>query len=270
MRISLAGIGFDISPESEIREAEHRLVASFAADCEAEFSLSLENGSFPPASDVTPEAAGNAELLWRDADTLSIRHPLFRCEIILSAKSIRLTRSPAADFAIHIALRSAVAAILPSRGGAIVHAAGVVIRGEAYVFFGPSGAGQTTLSATAPHRLLSDESVAILAGDDAVVARASGFWGDLGDREPVEGDYPLAALIELGKAPAFSLAPIEPARIVPRLLKVLTVPLSVPLWNEAIALAGRITASTPLYRVEWAAPRFPWDEFIERIDHADR
>jgi len=107
---------------------------------------------------------------------------------------------------------AAIAWRLPSRGGALLHAAGIVLEGRGFVLVGPEGSGKTTFS-----RLARDAGATILS-DDVVVVRktASGSYDvlgspirarDFGSNAP--GHWPLAALLlpEWGAPAKLSLVP---------------------------------------------------------------
>lgn len=107
-------------------------------------------------------------------------------------------------------------------GGVMLHSAGVESRGRAWVFFGRSGAGKTTLSRKsleAGRRVLSDDINAVRptsgpTGDRLVVERMP-FAGDLGRTGTPGEAYPLAGLCRLEQSSdpttGISLRPLEPA-----------------------------------------------------------
>jgi len=120
-------------------------------------------------------------------------------------------------------LRVVVAYRLLEAGGLVVHCAGVVDGGAAYLFLGRSGAGKTTLSRlseAAGRTVLSDDLNALLpapAGDGLRVEKLP-FTGDVGDRRRGAPPFPLAALVRLEKAPADALRPLSPAGAAAQLL----------------------------------------------------
>lgn len=113
-------------------------------------------------------------------------------------------------------LRVLVAYRLLATGGALVHSAGVVEEGRAYLFLGPSGAGKTSvgrLARSAGRTVLSDDMNAVVAA-----SRTSGFQverlpfaGDLGQTDRGEV-YPLGGLLRLQKGPEVHLEDLSPAR----------------------------------------------------------
>lgn len=121
-------------------------------------------------------------------------------------------------------LRVLAAYRLAERGGVLLHSAGVVHRGRAYLFVGPSGAGKTTIariSRDAGKTVLSDDMNVIRAGAErgsGAVAESLPFAGDLGRLAGPAGSYPLAGLFRLEQAPAHAREPLEAAPALAALL----------------------------------------------------
>ncbi|MEM7584199.1 MAG: hypothetical protein AAF560_12500 [Acidobacteriota bacterium] len=99
-------------------------------------------------------------------------------------------------------LRTLVAYSYMSRGGALLHSAGIVWQDRARLFVGQSGAGKSTLSGLAPggYRVLSDDLNAVSRNavsrrDDGLYVTGLPFTGDLGTTgRTIEGTFPLAAI----------------------------------------------------------------------------
>jgi len=109
-------------------------------------------------------------------------------------------------------LRWTVADLALSRGGFVMHSAGLVRGGRAYLFYGHSGAGKSTvteLSAGAP--VLSDDLVLVLNRDGTFLAATTPFHGTLGQRVKEQGLYPVQGLFRLRQAPVVQLRPLSPA-----------------------------------------------------------
>ncbi len=112
------------------------------------------------------------------------------------------------------ALRLAAAYRLLERGGLLLHSAGVVAAGGAWVFVGRSGAGKSTLARTAAARgfeVLSDELNAIELRDGELVAERIPFSGDFGRDVRPRAMLPLAGLFALRQAPATRIEPLSSA-----------------------------------------------------------
>ena len=202
-----------------------------------------------------PDGAGT--MTWT-RDRLVLEHRFFTAELDPEAARGSLRRDGPDPFPLLSVLRAALGCWLPLRGGMLLHSAAMVIRGEAVVFYGQSGAGKSTLSATSPFPVLSDELVAVVAGD-GFHAAATGFWGDFACPEAPRGRYRLKALVELGKGPVFSLDRVRSADAARSLLGVLLVPMGLPLWSATLGNVHRLCREVPAYRMEWRPDAPSWE-----------
>jgi hypothetical protein len=111
--------------------------------------------------------------------------------------------------------RVLVAYRLLDLGGAILHSAGVVKDGAAYLFLGRSGAGKTTisrLSLAQGGEVLSDDLNALFPAPGGCVVRQLPFTGDLGERGAARREVPLAAVAWLEKQAHDAVAPLSRPR----------------------------------------------------------
>jgi hypothetical protein len=118
-------------------------------------------------------------------------------------------------------LRVLVAYRLLELGGVVLHSAGVVRHGAAFLFLGRSGAGKTTaarISLAQGAEVLSDDlnALSLCAGGCAVLKLP--FTGDLGERRGVRPPVPLGALLRLEQADADAAAPLSRAETLACLL----------------------------------------------------
>jgi len=110
------------------------------------------------------------------------------------------------------------------RGGAVLHSAGLVFEGRAYVFPGYSNAGKTTLTRKAHARgarVLSDDINLVLPGREGYKAYAVPFTGEFGstlDHRGGKSSYPLAGVVLLEQGERLETTVPNPAAAVARLL----------------------------------------------------
>ena len=118
-------------------------------------------------------------------------------------------------------LRVLVAYRVLESGGALLHSAGLLLEGGAFVLAGRSGAGKSTLARMTLEQggdILSDELNALWPeGDDVVVERMP-FAGDLGQVCRPRSRHPLCGLGLLTQAPRDELRSISPGALVAGLL----------------------------------------------------
>jgi len=111
-----------------------------------------------------------------------------------------------------------------SRGGVLLHSAGIVQRGAAYLFCGRSNAGKSTLSrkaAAAGAAVLSDDINLVFRENDGYYVHRVPFTGEFrqsGESCSGPGTFRLGGLALLEKAPVLTTAPVGPAEGVAGLL----------------------------------------------------
>jgi hypothetical protein len=198
-------------------------------------------------------------------ERLLCSHRSFTAEIDPFSGRASLFRREARAYPLEAVIRTAMMARLPILGGLPLHAAGVAVGGKGVVFFGPSGAGKTTIASTSPFPVLSDELVAVVPGAPFDLVR-SGFWGE--GRGERTGPAPLALLVDLAKGPALRLARLPPAVAAGRVLASVPVPFAPPLWSRALAAVARLVQEVPVHRMEWTPDEPPWERLAEILADA--
>jgi hypothetical protein len=118
-------------------------------------------------------------------------------------------------------LRVVVAYRLLELGGVVLHSAGVVSGGVAFLFLGRSGAGKTTvarLSLARGAEVLSDDLNALAPSAGGCAVLKLPFTGDLGERRATLPPVPLGALLRLEQDTADAVAPLSRAEALACLL----------------------------------------------------
>jgi hypothetical protein len=105
------------------------------------------------------------------------------------------------------------------RGGLLLHASGVIRGGKAYVFFGHSGAGKTTVARLSmPGVILSDDLVLLGMRDGVLHAHGVPFRGEMVECPRTNASAPVAGLYLLEKAVAHGLHDLTRAHALARLV----------------------------------------------------
>jgi len=153
-----------------------------------------------------------------------------------------------------------------------LHAAGIVRNGKGQVFFGPSGAGKTTVAALAGKwgELLCDENVVVRPGPDGPKLFSTPFWGHSTPPElirRVNRRARLTGLYALRQAPAFALERLSAAEAVMALLgteKVATERAeSASAWLD---VAERLVTQVAVYRLDFRPTAELWEFLGHRLD----
>jgi len=142
-----------------------------------------------------------------------------------------------------------LARALPAFGGAFVHAAGVRMNGQGFVFAGPSEAGKSTIVKLIGARgeVLCDDRVIIRK--EAAGFRVHGTWnhGEIPTVSP--GSAPLRAVFFLRQAKMNRIERVDDPKAVLRdLLPRLARPLvSADWWEAVLAVAEEVVREVPFY-----------------------
>ncbi len=151
----------------------------------------------------------------------------------------------------------------------LLHAAGVVLDGKGYAFFGRSGIGKTTVAGLVADRgeVLSDELVVVRLGAGGPELVSTPFWGHSIPQERIcriNRRAPLVGLFALAQAETFSLERLGAAEAVLALLgmqKAMTELLeSTQAW---LAVAEQVIQQVPVYRLGFRPTAELWP-FLER------
>jgi hypothetical protein len=94
--------------------------------------------------------------------------------------------------------RVAIAWMALARGGFFIHGASIVRGGKAYIFFGKSASGKSTLAAmNTEGTVISDDLTLVLPGPAGLMVVGTPFRGTYTAGEKVRGTFPLAGLFRL-------------------------------------------------------------------------
>lgn len=145
-------------------------------------------------------------------------------------------------------LRSLISSLLLRSGGFMLHSAGLVKKGRAYLFLGRSGAGKSTLSKLAAGsgcEVISDEINLLRREGGRYTVHGSPFWGEMrADGRP--GSWPLGGIYLLKKSRGNRVAPCGGSEALKLLLRCLLNfekgrDISSLVLNNAAALLGKIS-----------------------------
>lgn len=261
MRFRAGGVRFSVGPDAALHPCEREAIGRLDADPpdDAQPPVRIELVTASPWTSEDPALYPRWEPAvqrWSDGRLLC-SHRSFTAEIDPFSGRAVLHRRQERAYPLEAVIRTAMMARLPLLGGLPLHAAGVVAEGRGVAFFGPSGAGKTTVASTSPFPVLSDELVAVVPGRPFDLVR-SGFWGE-GKEAGRTGPATLALLVELAKGPALTLTRLRPAAAAGRVLASVPVPLAPALWSRSLAVAAALVRDVPVYRMEWSPATPPWE-----------
>jgi len=265
---TVAGVPVEVLPTGRVTDLESVSLSGFAENESAHtrddlepFLLHLEERTSEHGTQ--PDGNGPA-LVTADNGLIRVRHSAFEAEIDPIRGCGRLQRDPRSEFPLRVTLRVAVCSRLPLVSRVPLHAAGVVVNNNGLVFFGPSGAGKTTLSRLSPKPVLSDELV--VAGASPPELSNAGFFAS---SPTTTRRHHLRALIELDKGAQFSMIRLGSQEAFRRLLSVTMIPASSVLWNASMRVISDLIHEVPVYRMAWTPSKPPWELIASELDIAD-
>lgn len=142
-------------------------------------------------------------------------------------------------------LRIVIALLAYQAGGLMVHGAGIVRGDRAFLFFGRSGSGKSTVARNSPADLvLNDDLVVLVPGNGGWCAHGTPFTNPT-QTPPSPDSAPLSALLQLVHSPRVYAIPLRGGQAVAALLA------SVPVLNSSPAppfdRCRDILATVPAY-----------------------
>jgi hypothetical protein len=228
-----------------LARAAHELVCGYEIE-HAAWPLALEGRApeaFPPASDLVCERVGKG---WRVQ---------LRSELAIAFEQDR-ARAWVAQLGDRFgvgAVQNVIRLCMVLRGTLLLHAAGIVHEGKAYLFAGKSGAGKSTLARLFAHEaMLGDEIMCI---DDADFVHRAPFTGER-LAPPVPLSAPLGAIISFAQG-EYAIARADARAVLRHVFN--------PSRDRvlATALVDRVTRlKAPIFRATWPMPS---SELLQRI-----
>ncbi len=238
LQIAVAGVTVALRglPPS-LREPARARYGRFFADGPPALTIDVEPASLAAHA---PDDAAHVEAL--GGGRFAVRYGALAAELALD-EGVGRARVPESVHVVDSLLRITLTLLLGARDGLMLHASGVVDGERAYVFFGRSGAGKTTVArAVPPGDVLCDELVAVRLVDGAAWAFGTPFHGELPLTSP--RGLPLGALVELRQAPLERVTAQSPAAGTRALLSATLFFCQAPaLVERALDLCSRLSAA---------------------------
>jgi hypothetical protein len=255
--IHIAGVPFQFSGEEHLSVRERAFLETLNSSprsAAAPFHISVRTlTTYPVEEQLATE--------WNE-NVLTIRHPHFLA-VIDTSRAIAVLERPrevgVEGEALVFVIKMILAAYLPMIGVLPLHSGSIVFGDRAVAFFGPSGAGKTTLCESSPFPVLSDELIVIDSGR----IRASGIWGRLRVATPDSAMYEVAGIVRISQGDSFRIEPLTPADSLRYMMESLIGPFSPEQLRRLIGLAGTLAATTPGYELTWSLPHPDWNALAD-------
>jgi hypothetical protein len=163
-------------------------------------------------------------------------------------------------YSIDSVLRIVHTLILAREGGFLLHSAGAIRNGRAFLFSGVSGAGKTTISRLAPPdvTLLTDEVSYVRQTDAGYRACGTPFAGELA-RVGENCSAPIGSLFFLKQGPENKIEPMAKAEAIRRLMRnILFFAEDAALVDSVFQSACEFVERVPVQRLTFAPDSRVW------------
>lgn len=161
-------------------------------------------------------------------------------------------------------LRVVFALLAYEGGGLMFHAAGIVRQGRARLFFGPSGAGKTTVARLSPDGVLNDDLVILKPAEDGWVVYGTPFWNPTQARPGGGPPAKLASLFRLVQDQQTFIRPASQGRMLAEMLA------SVPVLSgdaarcaELVRRCEAILSAAPAYYLYFRQDASFWKAIVQ-------
>jgi hypothetical protein len=156
-------------------------------------------------------------------------------------------------------IRVAYALLAFQVGGVMLHAAGIVRDGLAYLFFGHSGSGKTTIARLSPGIVLNDDLVILLPEGNVWRAFGSPFWNH-SQVKPAALSAPVTALFWLEQSKRVQLEPLSDSQAIAEMVaNVPVIPADSLRSATLLERLYRITQTTPVKKLSFLPDASFWN-----------
>ncbi|MCI0521387.1 MAG: hypothetical protein L0Z70_14160 [Chloroflexi bacterium] len=205
-----------------------------------------------------------AELLFSQ-DGLSLRAAEYNGEIHLGSGQGKLRLGErGAEEGLEYFMRAAYALLAFEAGGLLFHGAGIVRGGRAFIFFGASGCGKTTVARLSlQEAILNDDLLLLMPEENRWRVYATPFWNPTQAR-PRAASAPLAGLFRLEQDKQVYLAALSRGQALAELVASAPV-ISADAGRSAALMqrAAGLLAGVPVYRLHFLPDTSFWSLVVE-------
>jgi hypothetical protein len=238
----VAGSAVALSGDHTIVDSLSKGLAAFAVEPPAAFELSVHG-----RLDNLPPYAFTSELSF-EKNAIYYNAPVARAYADFDVGRGEVALDGAAHWThVDYFLRVVLAVLLLKQRALLFHGAGVVDDGQAWVFFGPSGAGKTTAArASAPRQILHDDLLVLQPNQAGWQVHATPFLSSGGLRPDMPAHAPLRGLCHLVQDEQVRFQTLSSASALARLLACVPVVTQSPhLLDQVLELGHELAGGVP-------------------------
>lgn len=237
--IKIADISTDLILDDDFSPQVETAYQRFISDAPAQYSLRVNVVDNLPRNQIDPEVSLQDNRLKIISEEFNGYMELGKREGTVDVRS-QWALNALANF-----LRNLYSVLIFSDGGIMLHAAAVEKDGKAYIFFGPSQSGKSTVARiSAGYSVLTDELVAIRRVNGSFKAYGTPYWGKhLKVAKGLSAPVKIGGLFKLIKDKKVFLKKFSPSQAI---TEVLTVP---KLYEEFLSMHKLLNSCADLAKV---------------------
>ena len=167
-------------------------------------------------------------------------------------------------------LRNVYSIHITRANGLLMHASGVVIEGRAYIFFGVSGSGKSTVAKLSePYAVLSDDLVVIKRTDGRYKCFGIPYWGDMKHSKGINASFEIKGLFNLVKDTTVYLERLTKIQALSEIVAIPDIPGIAPLSYRLLDRYIELLNHVPCYKMHFLPDASFWrcidEEFTAKI-----
>lgn len=266
VKLSIANLTVSLScqPES-LNQHLHKRYKKFLTEDNAQIEAQIAL-----AGKTRPNALEERGTIFK-GDDIYFTAPGFEGKINLQSKTAHLQLSSTMPIEeIDYFLRVIYAALAFDSGGLLFHSAGIVREGEAFLFFGHSGSGKTTVSQLSSQYLtLNDDLLLLLPHKNGWQAYGTPFWNP-SQTTPSPQHAPITGLFRLVQDKTVQLKKMNTSQAIAELLgNIPVIPLSAQKNAQLLKRLEALLTVIPIYHLHFIPDDSFWKVIQEQFNLPD-
>ncbi len=149
--------------------------------------------------------------------------------------------------------------LITREGGLVLHACGIVKDKKAYVFFGPSESGKSTVAELSEdYTILSDDLIVIKRINGSCKVYGTPYWGNLKENHGKKGVFEIKGLFKLVKDNRTYLKRLSYSQGIAEVLTLPGIPKEYQPLDKLLNISSRLIKEAPCYELHFLPDKTFW------------